>query len=168
MDRGEPSMSKRRFGVGVLVVVALASPSGVEAAQCGSALLVEIAAPTVIDGTDPLAPTVARFWEAGAGGSNGSDSGCQSGCTPASGAQCLGAGDCLALTGVSWLNASCALAGHLPSRTVFVVEQATGDSGGRWAAINLDTDVGDANTDLDPKAAAVCAGCASVASPYLS
>ena len=76
-------------------------------------------------------------------------------------------GDCLALTGVSWLNATCSSPGRRPLRTVFLVEQTTADSGGRWAAIDLDRNAGDANTDLDAKATAACGGCASVLSPYL-
>jgi len=156
----------KRFAVallGLLLVIAGAA----EAAQCGSALLLETAAPAVFDGFDPAAPSVARFWEAGLAGSNRSDTGCQAGCTAASGPRCAGGGNCLALTGVSWLNAACGSAGHLPARSVFLVEQTTTDSGGRWAAINLDHDSTDGNTDLDAKASAVCGGCASVLSPYL-
>lgn len=139
----------------------------VEAAQCGSSLLLQVGAPAVFDEVDPSAPLVARFWEVGVGGSNRSDAGCTVGCATVTGAQCTGGGDCLALTGVNWLNASCAAAGHLPARTAFLIEQTTVDSGGRWAAINFDANAGDANTDLDAKAAAVCGGCASTASPYL-
>lgn len=138
-----------------------------EAAQCGSSLLLQVGAPAVLDEVDPSAPLVARFWEVGAGGSNHSDDGCRAGCAVVTGAPCAGGGDCLALTGVSWLNASCAAAGHLPARTAFLVEQTTADSGGRWAAINFDTNAADANTDLDAKAAVVCGGCASTASPYV-
>ncbi|MBZ0112296.1 MAG: hypothetical protein K8J08_07550, partial [Thermoanaerobaculia bacterium] len=145
----------------------LAFPGPMEAAQCGSALLLEIEAPSVFDSLDPTLPVQAHFWEAGAGGANRSDVGCQAGCTFVTGPLCAASGDCLALTGVNWLNANCASAGHRPSRTVFVAEQATIDSGGRWAAINLDRNADDANTDLDAKAAAVCGGCASTASPLL-
>ena len=103
----------------------------------------------------------------GTAASNRSDLGCQVGCTAASGPLCGGGGDCLALTGVSWLNAACAAAGTLPQRTAFLIEQLTADSGGRWGAINLDRNAEDANTDLDAKAAAVCGGCASTISPFL-
>jgi len=151
-----------------LVVVALLSTAASgEAAQCGSALLIETAAPAVFDGLSPAEPVTARFWEAGAAGANRGLSGCRAGCTNATGSQCAGGGDCLALTGVSWLNATCSVAGHLPPRTVFLVEQTTPGSGGRWAALDLDANAGDANTDLDVKAAAVCGGCASLLSPYL-
>jgi hypothetical protein len=121
----------------------------------------------MFDAFDPALPVQAHFWEAGAGAANRSDVGCQAGCTFVSGPLCASSGDCLALTGVNWLNANCASAGHRPLRTVFVAEQTTVDSGGRWAALNLDRNAGDANTDLDAKAAAVCGGCASVASPIL-
>lgn len=130
-------------------------------------MLLEVDAPAVFGGLDLAAPTVVRFWEAGAGGTNRSDDGCQVGCTTASGAQCTGGGDCIALTGVSWSNASCASPGHLPLRTVFLVEQTTTDVGGRWAAFSLDRNPADANTDLDAKAAAICGGCSSIVSPAL-
>lgn len=161
-------MREERSSSGILtaVVLMVAASSG-EAAQCGSALLLETSAPAVIDGVDPAMPITARFWEAGAAGSNSSDAGCQAGCTILSGGQCAGTGDCVALTGVSWLNGSCVVAGDLPSRTVFVIEQTTIDSGGRWAAINLDANAADANTDLDAKAAVICGGCASDLSPYV-
>jgi hypothetical protein len=73
----------------------------------------------------------------------------------------------LALAGIQWLNASCAQPGRLPNRTVFLVEQPSADSGGRWGLINVDTNATDANTDLDAKADSICSGCASVLSPYL-
>lgn len=160
-------MMNRRLRAEVLAALALAIPTSAEAAQCGSALLLEVSAPAVFDGIDPDAPSVTRFWEAGAGGSNRSDAGCQAGCTIASGSGCASSGGCLALTGVNWLNASCATPGRLPLRTIFLMEQITTDTGGRWAAINLDRNAGDANTDLDAKAEAVCNSCASVVSPYL-
>lgn len=157
----------RWLHAGVLAVIGLAASASAEAAQCGSALLLEVSAPAVLDEIDPAALSAIRFWEAGAGGSNRSDDGCQAGCAMASGVGCASGGDCLALTGVNWLNAPCSVPGRLPLRTVFLVEQITPDSGGRWAAINLDRNAGDANTDLDEKAAVVCDSCASVASPYL-
>lgn len=152
----------------LLVVLTAAWGAGsAEAAQCGSALLLQVGEPAVFDEVDPSTGVVARFWEVGAGGSNRSDDGCRAGCTAVTGVQCAGTGDCLALTGVSWLNASCAAAGHLPARTAFLIEQLTVDSGGRWAAINLDANAADANTDLDAKSSVLCGGCASVVSPYL-
>lgn len=157
----------KRLRVEFLLLLGLAIPSRSDAAQCGSALLVEVETPAVFDGFDPASAIAGHFWEVGAGGSNRSAVGCQSGCAFATGAACSISGDCLALTGVTWLNASCSVAGHRPQRTAFVAEQATVDSGGVWAAINLDRNAGDANTDLDAKAAAVCGGCASVASPIL-
>lgn len=150
----------------MLGVVALLAAPGAEAARCGSALLLETSPPAALDGVDPTAPTVARLWEAGLAGSNGSDAGCRTGCTLLSGAACAGGGDCLALTGVSWLNATCAVPGHLPVRSVLLVEQTTAGSGGRWAAVNLDRNPTNANTDLDAKAAAACGGCASTLSPF--
>lgn len=158
---------RRLYSSGVALVALLLLPAPGYPAQCGSALLLETAAPAVFDGF-ALSPTlVSRFWEAGAAGSSFSAFGCLTGCASALGPQCAGGGDCLALSGVNWLNATCATAGHLPSRTVFLVEETTADSGGRWAAINLDRNALDANTDLDAKAAAVCGGCSSVASPYV-
>ena len=143
----------------------LSGPS--QASQCGSALLLEVASPAVFDGFDPGREMAGHYWEVGAGGANRNDLGCQSGCTFAFGAACAGSGDCVALTGVSWLNATCGVAGHRPHRTAFVAEQTSVDSGGLWAAINLDRNTSDSNTDLDAKAASVCGGCASVASPIL-
>ena len=158
---------RQLFSSGAALVVLLLLPVRGDAAQCGSALLLETAAPAVFDGV-ALSPTlVAQFWKAGAANSSFSPFGCLTGCTSALGSQCAGGGDCLALTGVNWLNATCSIAGHLPARTVFLVEETTADSGGRWAAINLDRNALDANTDLDAKAAAVCSGCSSAASPYI-
>lgn len=151
----------------LLLLLVLAISGRSNAAQCGSALLVEVAPPAAFDGFDPGVPVAAHYWEVGAGGANRNDLGCQSGCTFATGAACLGAADCLALTGVMWLNANCSIAGHLPQRTAFVAEQTTVDAGGVWAAINLDRNATDANTDLDAKAATACGSCASVASPIL-
>lgn len=150
-----------------LALLAFAASERGRAAQCGSGLLLEVAPPAVFAGLDLSSAIVARFWEAHLGGANYDDAGCQAGCAIVSGPLCAGGGNCLAVSGVSWLNASCASAGQLPLRTVFVVEQPTVDSGGRWAAINVDRNAGDANTDLDAKAAAICAGCASSLSPYL-
>lgn len=142
-------------------------PGPSRAAQCGSALLLEVASPAVFDGFDPGRQMAGHYWEVGAGGANRNDLGCQGGCTFVSGAACAGSGDCVALTGVLWLNATCGVAGHRPQRTAFVAEQTSVDSGGLWAAINLDRNATDANTDLDAKAATACGSCASVASPIL-
>jgi hypothetical protein len=160
-------MASRPRRACVLALLAFGASKRAQAAQCGSALLLEIAPPAVFAGLDPAAAIVARFWEAGSGGSNFDDVGCQAGCAIVSGPLCAGGGNCLAVSGVSWLNASCASPGRLPLRTVFIIEQPTVDSGGRWAAINVDRNAGDANTDLDAKAAAICGGCASSLSPYL-
>lgn len=160
-------LTSKRKTAALFALVAMCSSGRTDAEQCGSALLLEVDAPAVFDGVDLSAPTVVRFWEAGAGGVNRSDDGCRSGCTTASGPQCAGGGDCIALTGVNWLNASCAFAGHLPLRTVFVLEQTTLDAGGRWAALNLDRNANDANTDIDAKAAAICGGCSSIVLPAL-
>ena len=161
-------MTVRRLdSSGVVVLVLLVVPVPGHAAQCGSALLLKTAAPAVFDGITLSPSLVARFWEAGAAGSSFSTAGCLTGCTSALGPQCAGGGDCLALTGVNWLNAICSVPGHLPARAVFLVEETTVDSGGRWAAINLDRNALDTNTDLDAKAAAVCSGCSSAASPYI-
>jgi len=163
---GKGWILKARLAVG-FAAFAIALAADAEASQCGSALLLEVDPPAVLDGVEPLAFSMARFWEAGLGGSNGSDAGCLSGCTLLSGPDCASGTECIALTGVNWLNASCSVAGRLPSRTIFMLEQETADSGGRWAAINLDRNENDANTDLDSKAASICASCTSVLSPYL-
>lgn len=161
-------MRDLKLHVAVFLLLVVSPPAYVGGATCGSAVLVEVATPAVFDGVNASTPVVARFWEAGAGALNRSDQGCAAGCTAATAAQCAGGFDCLALTGVNWLNASCGTSGHLPARTVFVVEQTSVDSGGRWAAINLDHNASDANTDLDAKATAICGGCASVVSPMLA
>ncbi len=148
-------------------ILQLVLPGAAQAAQCGSALLIEIASPAVFDGFDPRRQMAGHYWEVGAGAANRNELGCQSGCTFASGAACAGSGDCVALTGVLWLNATCGVAGHRPQRTAFIAEQTSVDSGGLWAAINLDRNATDANTDLDVKAATACGSCASVASPIL-
>lgn len=151
----------------LLFLASVGCAGSAAAAQCGSALLLELAAPAVFDGVDLVAPSVARFWEAGAAGTNRSDAGCLAGCTMATGPLCATGGECLALTGVSWLNAQCASPGHLPLRTVFLLEQTTTESGGRWAAISVSRNASDANADLDARAANICGGCASLVSPYL-
>lgn len=162
-------MPRNRLTAVALAAAALFALAGVEAEaqQCGSALLLETEAPAVFDQLDPSASSTVRFWAVGTAASDRSDLGCQTGCTAASGPLCSGGDDCLALTGVNWINATCAAAGTLPQRTAFLVEQLTVDSGGRWAALNLDRNAEDANTDLDAKAASVCGGCASVISPLL-
>lgn len=150
-----------------LLMLSMVSAVDAGAAQCGSSLLLEVVAPTAFEGVDSAAGSAVRFWEAGVAGSNRSDAGCLAGCTLTSGPPCTGGGDCIALTGVNWLNASCAAPGHIPTRTVFLLEQTTSGSGGRWAAINVDRNPDDANVDLDSKAAAICSGCSSTLSPYL-
>lgn len=151
----------------LLLLASLGCAGSAAAAQCGSALLLEVAAPAVFDGVDLGAPSIARFWEAGAAGTSRGEAGCQTGCTMAVGPLCATGGECIALTGVNWLNAHCASPGRLPLRTVFLLEQTTTDSGGRWAAINVGRNSSDGNTDLDAKAANICGSCASLVSPYL-
>lgn len=63
-------MTSRPFCAGVLALLGLAVPGTALAAQCGSALLLEVAAPAVFAGLDPSSAIVARFWEAGSGGTN--------------------------------------------------------------------------------------------------
>ncbi len=151
----------------VATLLALSQGDRLAAATCGSALLLETEAPAVFDGVDDSQSVVARFWAAGAGGTNGTSAGCAAGCELASGISCAGAGDCLAVTGANWLNATCGTAGHLPNRTIFLIEQETTSSGGRWAAFNLAKNSTDANTDLDAAATSACGGCSSVVSPLL-
>lgn len=151
--------------VAMLLVVGHADQ--LAAATCGSAILLETDAPAVFDGVDDSQPIVARFWAAGTGGANRATAGCAAGCELASGSLCAGAGDCMAVAGVNWLNATCGAAGHLPSRTIFLIEQETASSGGRWAAFNLARNSTDANTDLDAAATSACGGCSSVVSPLI-
>lgn len=151
----------------VLLLLTFAGSQSAQAARCGAVFLFETEPPAVLDAVDPTRPLLARFWEAGAGAANRADLGCVAGCTSATAAQCDGGGDCLSLTGITWLNATCATAGHLPQRTIFVLEQTTASTGGRWAAIDLDRNSSNVHTDLDAKAAVVCGGCASELSPLV-
>lgn len=148
-------------------LLAIGQNDQLAAATCGSAILLETDAPAVFDGVDGSKPIVARFWAAATGGANRAIAGCATGCALATGSACASAGDCVAVAGVNWLNATCGSAGHLPNRTIFVIEQESASSGGRWAAFNLARNANDANTDLDVAATSACGGCSSVASPLI-
>jgi hypothetical protein len=152
-------------GAAVFVLV----PSASLAAPCGGALLYEKATPTVFQGIALGPGTTARMWAYGQAPQAYSDNACISGCRSfTSLPQCVGGGDCIALTGVSWLNATCQTPGMLPATTVLLVEGLTSSDGGRWAALKLPHNATNANTDLDAAAVAVCGpSCASTASPLI-
>ena len=160
-------MRNARAFIGAAVLMVIGQHDRLPAATCGSAVLLETEAPAVFDGVDDSMPVVARFWAAGTGGANLTIAGCATGCVIATGSACAGAGNCVAVTVANWLNGTCGTAGHLPNRTIFLIEQETTSSGGRWAAFNLAKNSTDANTDLDATATSACSGCSSVVSPLI-
>lgn len=160
----------RSLGLGLLAALTLLSWRGGEAATCGSVLLYERLGPAVLQGIPLGGATVVRIWEAGSGGANSISSPCTVGCASLTAAPgCSGASECIAVTGLNWLNGGvCSTAGRRPARTVVLVERTTAAAGGVWAAISVEKNAQDANVDVDARAQAACgAGCASVASPYV-
>jgi hypothetical protein len=151
------------------VVVLVAVPALAPAQTCGSALLAEKSWPAAFQGITVGGGTVARMWALGQGSHSFTNTACLTGCTGFSSSPlCQGGGDCIAVTGVNWLNATCQTAGTRPATTVLLVETTTAADGGRWAALKLPSNETNANTDLDAVAASVCgASCASIASPLV-
>ena len=149
--------------ISAITLAALAAGTAL-AAPCGSAILLEKSTPAAVQSFTLDANAVARMWSAGAASQHYNNTACATGCEAAT--TCTTA-PCVAITGLNWLNATCGSAGTTPSRTVFVLERPTTSSGGRWAAVSLDKNSADANTDIDAKAASFCSGCSSVASAYL-
>lgn len=136
-------------------------------AQCGSAVVGEKAGPAAIQGMGSAATV--RVWAfehaAAASIADPCDGG---GCIAMDASDlCDGLGDCIAVTGIQWLNGSCGAAGYFPEAVVILAEGTSDDDGGRWAAVTVDHNVGDANTDLNAAQARICSGCSSLASPLI-
>lgn len=157
-----PAMAK----IGVVCVVALLL-AGNLGAQCGSAVVGEKAGPAAIQGMGSAATL--RVWASGHAASASIADPCDGGGCLAMDASdlCDGSGDCIAITGIQWLNGSCGAAGYFPEATAILAESTTDDDGGRWAVVRVDHNVGDANTDLDAAQERICGGCSSVASPLI-
>ena len=151
------------------VAFLVAYPGLSPAQTCGSALFAERTTPAVFQGITLGTGTYARMWALGQGSQSYSDNACLTGCKSLSASPlCQGGGNCLAVTGVNWLNATCQTAGTRPATTVFLVESTTTSDGGRWAAFKLPSNGTNANYDLDTVGAAACGpSCASVASPLI-
>lgn len=136
-------------------------------AQCGSSVVGEKATPAVIQGLGSTAAV--RVWAAGQVATASIPDPCAGGgciALDASGL-CEGSGNCIAITGVEWLNGSCGAAGFLPETVVILAESTSADDGGRWAAVRVGHNVGDANVNLDAAQDRICGGCSSVASPVI-
>lgn len=158
---------------GGLVAVTLAGLSTVVCpqalAQCGSAVLGEKAMPAVFQGITLGPSTVARAWPGGQLSAVSLTAACDPGCRSFTASPlCDGDGDCTAVSGIEWLNAACGTPGYLPQSSVLLLEAPTAGEGGRWAAIRVGRNAGDANFDLDAAAASICGpSCATLASPYV-
>jgi hypothetical protein len=141
--------------------------TGTLGAQCGSAVIGEKAQPVAIQGLGTTATV--RVWAAGSASSASITDPCTVGGCAAydSSTLCDAGGACVAVTGIQWLNGSCATAGLLPVTTVVLAEDVTAGDGGRWAAVVANHNPGDANTDLDAAQDRICGGCSSVASPLI-
>jgi len=144
-----------------MVLAALILTAGNLRAQCGSALIGEKAQPAAIQGLGSEATL--RAWAAGSAGTASISDPCSAGACTALEASplCEASGDCIALTGIEWLNGSCTTAGFLPSAVVILAEATTSSDGGRWAAVHIDQNAGDANFDLDAAQDRICSGCSS-------
>lgn len=148
---------------GTVAVLLAASPAG---AQCGSSVVAEAAAPAVIQGLGSGAAV--RVWALGHAEEASVPQPCAGGgCVGLDASElCEGGGDCVAVTGIEWLNGSCGTAGFVPGSTVVVAEGQTSGDGGRWAAV-VGSNPGDANLDLDALQERVYGGCWSEASPLI-
>ena len=157
-----PTMLKN----GVLCAVALLL-TGNLGAQCGSSVVGEKVGPAVIQGLGSTATV--RVWAAGQAATASIPDPCSAGGCMALEASplCEGSGDCIAITGIQWLNGSCTTAGLLPATTVVLAEDVTTADGGRWAAVRIDHNPSDANFDLDAAQDRICSGCSSIASPVI-
>jgi len=161
----------RAWKVMVVVVAAglvVVSPARRAGAQCGSAVLGEKAQPAVFQGITLGSPAITRMWELKKFNIVNLTDACGSGCQSlTSSPLCEWGGDCTAVTGIEWLNGTCSTPGYLPQTSVLLLEAPTAADGGRWAAIKVDHNSGDANFDLDAAATAICGpSCAALASPY--
>ena len=136
-------------------------------AQCGSSVVGEKATPAAIQGMGSTAAV--RVWAAGQAATASIPDPCAGGgCIALDASElCEASGDCIAITGVEWLNGSCTTAGFLPQSVVLLAEGTSTDDGGRWAAVRVDHNVGDANTDLDAAQDRICGGCSSIVAPLI-
>ncbi len=155
----------RRASWGPALLAALLA-AGSAGAQCGSAVVGESAVPAAIQGLGSGATV--RVWALGEADSASVADPCGGGgCAGFDGSPlCEGGGDCIAVTGVEWLNGTCTTAGHLPPATVIVAEGTTEGDGGLWAAV-AGSNPGDANLDIDALQGRACGGCSSQASPLI-
>lgn len=151
-------------GALLVLIVAWASSPAAGQTNCGSALLAQAKTPAVFQGITLGGSAVARMWAAGNASQYLNTNPCAVGCANLTASPlCVNNGNCIALTGVNWINMPCPTAGTRPARTVFLVEAQTASSGGVWAALNLGNNSSDANYDLDSKAN----GSYCTASPYI-
>jgi len=160
----------RALKIAVGLVVAVEMTGGGWAQEvCGSAVLGERARPAVFQGITLGPSAVSRLWSLGSASQDHLDGACGAGCRSFSASPlCDGGGDCTAVTGIEWLDGSCAAAGFLPQTSVLLLEAPTADDGGRWAAIKVEHPADYANFDLDAAAAAICgSSCATLARPYV-
>ena len=87
--------------------------------NCGSALLAQTQTPAVFQEIALGGPTVARMWATGSASQYFNANACAVGCASLSASPlCIGGGDCIAVTGVNWINTACSPAGTRPARTV--------------------------------------------------
>ncbi len=151
---------------GLLILGGMLLAAGSAGAQCGSAVVGEARQPAVIQGLGSGATV--RVWALGQNASAEIPDPCVAGgCVGLDGSPlCEGSGDCVAVTGVEWLDGACATGGFLPAGTVIVAEGTTAEDGGLWAAV-VGTNPGDANLDLDALQERVCGGCSSEASALI-
>ncbi len=160
------ALLRRGAAVTALAAIALLSTAPL-GAQCGAALIGEKAQPAAIQGLGTTAAI--RVWAAGSASSASIPDPCAGGGCAALDASplCELSGDCIAITGIQWLNGSCTTAGLLPATTVVLAEDVTVADGGRWAAVVVNHNPGDANTDLDAAQDRICGGCSSEASALI-
>ena len=141
--------------------------AGSAGAQCGSAVVGEKVGPAAIQGLGSTATV--RVWAAHQAATASIPDPCTAGgCVALDASElCELSGDCIAITGIQWLNGSCTTAGLLPATTVVLAEDVTTADGGRWAAVRIDHNPSDANIDLDAAQNRICGGCSSEASPVI-
>jgi len=153
------------FSAVVLATFMLAA--GDLGAQCGSALIGEKSTPAAIQGLGSQA--VPRVWAAGSAGTASIPDPCSgNGCVALDASPlCEASGDCIAVSGIEWLNGSCTATGFLPARVVVLAEGTTSSDGGRWAAVEVDHNTADANFDLDAAQDRICSGCSSQGSALI-
>lgn len=161
------SRSWRAMLHAAVVLAALTVTAGNLRAHCGSTVIGEKTQPAAIQGMGSEATL--RAWAAGSAGTASISDPCTgNGCAALDASPlCEASGDCIALSGIEWLNGSCTTAGFLPAASIVLAEATTSSDGGRWAAVELDHNAGDANFDLDAAQDRICSGCSSEASPLI-